>query len=354
MKIALITDQHFGIRNDSKIILENQEKFYNNIFFKTLQENDINTVIDLGDTFDKRKYINFFTFEKCKKIYFDELKKRKIKLHCIIGNHSTYFKNTNSTNSPKLLLSGYNNITIYDNIPVEVVFDSTSILMIPWICDENRETTFDIINKSKSHIVMGHLELNGYEMYRGHVSDHGDDPRIFDKFDLVCSGHFHTKSNNGSIHYLGTPTQYNWSDYNDTKGFHILDTNTRQLTFIENNYNIFHKLYYDDTNKTAEEILNFDPTSYKNCYIKMIVKNKTNPYVFDMLVDKIEKVGIADLQIIEEHLNLDITDNSDIINETEDTMSIIKNYISSMNLSSDRKRVENIIQSLYTEAHEIV
>jgi DNA repair exonuclease SbcCD nuclease subunit len=212
----------------------------------------------------------------------------------------------------------------------------------------------EAIASSQAAIVMGHLELAGYEMYRGHVSDHGDDGRIFDKFDLVCSGHYHTRSNSSNIYYLGTPAQYTWSDYGDTKGFHILDTETRELTFIANPNACFQKHYYDDLNKQMDEVLLIDPHKYKDCYVKVVVKNKTNPYWFDLVIDKLEKSGTADLQVVEDHFHLDLETDSDIVSEAEDTMSIIRNYIGTMNINTDRKKVENIIQNLYIEAHNIL
>jgi DNA repair exonuclease SbcCD nuclease subunit len=353
MKIALITDTHWGIRNDSQIMHNQMKRFLDEVFWPVLSRESINTVVHLGDLVDRRKYINYLTAKRLREDFLDPMMTKGLDLHIIAGNHDTFYKNTNDVNALDELLSyKYHNIQIYTR-PAEINVGGLDMLLLPWICDENRDASLEAIRNSKSSVVMGHLELNGYEMYRGHVSDHGDDAKIFDKFDIVCSGHYHTRSSSSNIVYLGTAVQYNWSDYNDPKGFHIFDTETRELTFIENPYTIFHKLFYDDLGKNMEEVLIIDADVYKNCYVKMVVKNKTNPYWFDILIDKIEKVGVADLQIVEDHFNLDLADDSDIVNEAEDTISIIRNYIGSMNMSSDRKRVENIIQSLYIEAHEI-
>ena len=276
-------------------------------------------------------------------------------MHLIAGNHDTFYKNTNEINALRELIVGkYDNVHVYDNNPVEIYPDGRPILLLPWICDENRKQTMEAIASSQAAIVMGHLELAGYEMYRGHVSDHGDDGRIFDKFDLVCSGHYHTRSNSSNIFYLGTPAQYTWSDYGDTKGFHILDTATRELSFIVNPNDVFHKFYYDDLNKQMDQVLVFDAEQHKDSYVKVIVKNKTNPYWFDLVIDRLEKSGAADLQVVDDHFNLDLEADLDIVSEAEDTMSIIRNYIGSMNINTDRKRVESIIQELYIEAHNIL
>jgi len=355
MKIALITDTHWGIRNDSPVMLNQMKKFLDEVFFPTIDSQDIDTVIHLGDLVDRRKYINYVTAKRLRDDFLEPLRRRNIDVHIIAGNHDTYFKNTNDINSLRELLDRkYPNINIYDNVAAEMIFaDKTKIFMLPWICDENREWCMKAIDETNAPILMGHLELNGFEMYRGQVNEHGDDPKIFDKFDLVCSGHYHTRSSRSNIHYLGTPAQYTWSDYGDTKGFYVLDTETRGLTFIENPYKIFFKFHYDDINKQMDEVLVFDAAQYKDTYVKVIVKNKTNPYWFDLVIDKIEKSGPADIQIVEDHFNLNLEDDNDIVNEAEDTITIIRKFVDSMNVNTDKKRVENIIQSLYIEAHEI-
>ena len=43
MKIALLNDTHFGCRNDSPAFLKFQTRFYKDIFFPYLIENDIKT-----------------------------------------------------------------------------------------------------------------------------------------------------------------------------------------------------------------------------------------------------------------------------------------------------------------------
>jgi DNA repair exonuclease SbcCD nuclease subunit len=355
------------------------KKFLDEVFFPTVDREGITTIIHLGDLVDRRKYINYVTARRLREDFLDPIDKMGIDLHIIAGNHDTYYKNTNATNSLVELIGNpipvnirdskrYPKTHIYYDAPVELNLRDVStvpgptfgdittskIFLLPWICDENREQTLNAIKETTAPIALGHLELNGFEMYKGQVSDHGDDPKIFDKFDLVCSGHYHTRSSSGNIHYLGTPSQYVWSDSVDTKGFHILDTSTRSLDFIPNPNQIFHKFFYDDINKNMDEVLLFDADIYKDCYVKVIVKNKTNPYWFDIVIERLEKAGIADLQVVEDHFHLDLEADDDIVNEAEDTMSIINKFIDSMNINTDRKRVENIIQNLYIEAHNIL
>lgn len=363
MKIALITDTHWGVRNDSPIQHDAMKKFLDEVFFPKLKEENITTVIHGGDLVDRRKYVNFVTAKRLREDFLDPLKKLDIELHIIAGNHDTFYKNTNDVNALEELIGSpkadyvvdtkrYNKVYIYYKQPCTIHWNTSDpgIFLIPWITDSNRDVTMKMIKETKAPIAIGHLELNGFEMYKGNINTHGDDPKLFDKFDLVLSGHYHTRSSSGNIHYLGTPVQYTWSDYNDPKGFHVLDTETRELTFIENPDNLFHRFMYDDLNKEMDEVVVFDADKYKNCYVKVIIKNKINPYWFDLVIDKLEKSGVVDLQVVEDHHHLDLEQDDDIISEAEDTVTILRKYIHSMNVQTDKTRVENLLQNLYSEA----
>lgn len=351
MKIALITDTHWGVRNDSPVMHNYMKRFLDNVFFPELANHGVEHIIHLGDLVDRRKFINYSTASRLRQDFLDKIK--NCRLYIIAGNHDTYYKNTNSLNSLRELLFGYPDIHIYDNEPGVLEFDGTKILMLPWICAENKEQSLKAIKETTAPIVMGHLELDGFEMYRGHVNEHGDDPKLFDKFDVVCSGHYHTRSSRGNIHYLGTACEFTWSDYNDPKGFHILDTETRELQFIRNPDTLFVKYHYDDLNKQMDEVFTIDDTTYRGKYVKVIIRNKTNPYWFDTVIDRLEKIGVADLQVVEDHFHLDLEEDSDIINEAEDTMTILRKFINGLQFNTDKKRVENIIQNLYIEAQAI-
>ena len=354
MKIALITDTHWGIRNDSLVMLDNMKRFLDDIFFPYLDDNNVRTVVHLGDLVDRRKYLNHYTMHRLMNDFLIPMYNRDIQCHFIAGNHDTYFKNTNEINAIENITGDRfeDFFTSYQRFPREFDFDGTKVLMLPWICDENRNACLDKIQNTSAQIVMGHLELYGYEMYRGHKSDHGDDPKLFDRFDCVFTGHFHTKSHSGNIYYLGSPSQYTWSDYGDERGFHIFDTETRELTFIRNPYSVFRKIHYNDAEKSIEEVVNFDANEYAGCFVKVIVQNKTNPYWFDMVIDKLEKIGISNLQVVEDHLNLNLVADEEIVNEAEDTMTILRKYVDGMTVN-DKKRVDNIVTELYNEALSI-
>ena len=292
MKVAIITDQHFGCRKNSKLFHDYFLKFYEDVFFPVLYSEGIDTVIDMGDTFDSRKGIDFGALTWAKNNYYDKLKEMGITVHTIVGNHTAYYKNTNEINAVDLLLREYDNVKIYsETTPIDV--GGLSVLLVPWINKENEERTLAMINKTKSPVCMGHLELIGFRVHRGYIMEHGTDASIFNKFDRVFSGHYHTRSDNGKIFYLGNPYEIYWNDCNDTRGFHIFDTETKELTAVDNPYQLFHVVYYEDHDHQL-----FDARQLENKIVKVVVKKKTNQVQFEKFLDKLYNANVAELKIV--------------------------------------------------------
>jgi DNA repair exonuclease SbcCD nuclease subunit len=350
MKIALLCDTHLGCRGDSKVFLQHQDTFFTDIFFPALEKHNVNTVLHLGDVFDRRKYINFVTLKSSKSFFFDVLREKNITMHTIVGNHDTSYTTTNEVNSIGLLLAEYDNIRVYETNPVELQFDSTRVLMCPWLTRENSETAYKVMKDSTAHILCGHFGMKGFEMMKGIVSDHGIDHRDFTHFEAVFSGHYHHPSQYGNVRYLGAQYEMNWSDYGGQRGFYLLDTETRELTFIENPYRIHHKLDYDDTDLTIDEIANLDTSILKDCYVKIIVRNRTNPYLYDMFLNRLNECGAADVKTVEDSLNLGSVTVDEMLEETKDTKDILHSYIDNVDTKLDKKKIKSVIDELYTEA----
>ena len=348
MKVAIITDQHFGARNDSIAFLDFFQKFYDNTFFPTLDASGIDTVLVLGDTFDRRKYVNFYALDRAKKMFFDKLEERGITVYMLAGNHDTYFKNTNEVNSPDLLLAEYNNIEVIDS-PKTINVNGFEVCMLPWICPENYTQSLDEIKNTTSTLCMGHLEIAGFAMYRGMESHEGFSAETFSKFDLVFSGHYHHRSNNSNIHYLGNPYELTWQDYNDPRGFHLFDFSTRQLDFVENPYRMFERLEYTD--KEVEPI-DLDSIELKEKYVKLVVLEKTDFYKFDKFIQKLYNKGCHEIKIVEDFSEFQEGEINEEIN-LEDTVSVLSNYIESIETDVDKEKVKSYMRGLYTEAINI-
>ena len=319
MKIAIITDQHFGARKGADYIHNYFKKFYDNTFFPYLEKNKIDTVMDMGDTFDNRRNIDLATLEWSKKNYYDRLQAMGITVHTIVGNHTAYYKDTNEINTVELLLKEYENVKVYSE-PTNINLGGLDILLLPWINEENKLQTLEMMDTTKASVIMGHLELNGFVATRGHTMEHGMDTKVFDKFYRVYSGHYHTRSDNGKIYYLGNPYEMFWNDVKDTRGFHIFDTKTIEHTPVNNPYRLFYNLYYEDTNYKL-----FDTREYKDKIIKVVVKKKTDQKQFEKFIDKLYNSGIQDLKIIE---NFVLNESEDFeVEETENTIGILNRYI---------------------------
>lgn len=354
MIIAIITDTHAGVRNDSVTFSDYFNKFYSNVFFPYLALNNITTVFHLGDIVERRKYINFATSARLETDLIKPLANRNITTYYVVGNHDTYYKNTNTINAMGQLYGdrAYPNMTIVSD-PTEFEFDGCKIVLMPWMCQDNMENALNLINTTSSQVLMGHLELSGFEMYKGAVIDHGMSSSVFDKFDVVCSGHYHHKSTRGNINYLGCPFEITWSDYGDQKGFHTFDTETRELTFIPNPYTMFNKLHYDDSTSDLTQLLNINFEAYRDTYVKIIVHTKNNPYWFDMFVDKLEKSDPIAIQVVEDNLYLNLEDDEAIVSEAEDTLTILKKFVDTIDMNVERKDVERFLSDLYSEASNI-
>ncbi len=343
MKIAIVTDTHFGARKGSKHLHDYFELFYRDIFFPYLEEHKIDTVIHMGDIFDSRKAIDLQSLEWSKKVVLEPLKKYNVYL--TIGNHDCYYKNTNNVNSPELLLKNYSNINVYTKT-TEIELYGLKILLIPWINLENFEETKELINKSSAKVAMGHLELNGFRAHKHHVMEDGMGIDIFDKFEKVYSGHFHTRSDNEKIYYLGNPYEMYWNDVNDDRGFHIFDTDKKTHQAINNPYRLFYNIYYDDTPYQT-----FDFRKYSNKIVKVIVRKKTDIKLFEKFIDKLYNSGIQDLKIVE-NFALNTSDNFEDYDE-ENTLSILNRYIDDSDFDYDKSIVKNIFQNLYKQACEV-
>ena len=347
MKIAIITDQHFGARKNSKLFHDYFLEFYENTFFPTLEKEGITTVIDMGDTFDSRKGIDFGALTWAKDNYYDRLKDMGITVHTIVGNHTAYYKNTNDINAVDLLLREYENVKIYsETTPIEV--GGLSILLVPWINKENEEKSVAMIKKSQSPVCMGHLELNGFRATPGHMMEHGMDWEIFKKFNKTFSGHYHCRSSQDNIYYLGNPYEMFWNDVDDeNRGFHLFDTDTLDHTPVNNPYRLHKIIFYND-----QDYQLFDARELENKIVKVVVRNKTDRVKFEKFIDKLYSVNVAELKIVE---NFGLTDDKEFeAFESEDTLSILHRYVDEAEIDLDKSRIQKMLQDTYQEACELV
>jgi DNA repair exonuclease SbcCD nuclease subunit len=347
MKYAILGDTHFGIRNDSQYFHDNFAKFYQETFFPILKARGIQQIIQTGDIFDRRKYINFQSLNLSREYFFRNLHDLNMHMIIYIGNHDCYYKNTLSVNSPRLLLSDYRNyITIIDEPKTLEGMD-----FFPWICADNDAATKKLIAESKSQIAFGHFELTGFEMDAGVSCIHGMSRDELKKYDMVISGHFHHRSSDGHIFYVGSPYEMTWADFDDPRGFHIFDTETRSLEFIENPHKMFYKVSYDDTNETIDSIDAKDYAEYKNKYVKVVVTKKNSHMLFDRFINNFYENEPADLGVVEDFTDYTTTELvGEGVDQAEHTHVLLDKYVDAVEISLDKTKMKSVMRQIYNKA----
>lgn len=354
MKICILNDTHCGIRNSSEIMMKYQERFYSEVFFPYMHENGITKILHLGDYYDNRKFINFKALEHNRTIFLEKLREYKFHMDIIPGNHDVYYKNTNELNALKELHGHYMEEVRIIHKPMVVDYDGLQMALIPWINPSNEKETLKFLSKCKATHVGAHLELEGFEMQAGIPCTHGMSPALFDRFEMVLSGHFHTRSQRGPVHYLGSQMEFFWSDAHDPKYFHVFDTDTRELTAVQNPITLFQKVYYDDTVDNADYVYRTGKLpDIDDKFVKLIVVNKSNPQLFDFFVDRIQSKKIHELKIAE---NFDefrggaVDDEKVSVDSTED---LLYSYIDAVETSLDKDRIKSMVHRLMTEAQNL-
>lgn len=343
MKFAILGDTHFGVRNDSRNFHQFFEKFYSETFFPYCKANGIDLVFQLGDLFDRRKFINFNTLAECKRYFFDELVKHNMQLVTLLGNHDIFWKESLSVSSTGLILGEYDDNIMMIDKPFGYTYAGTKIDLIPWICKENEKEVFEFIANSKSDLCFGHFEIAGFPMYRGMTAEEGLSHDMFAKYERVLSGHYHTRSKAENIEYVGTPYEMTWQDAHDPRGFSVFDTETRQLDFIENPFTIHQKLTYDDVNTSTPAV------NLKDKYVKVVVVNKTDLYKFDQYITSIYQQDPAEVKIVEDFAEFNEGSVGEEI-DLEDTLTVLSEYVDSVQTNEDKEPIKTLLRQLYVEA----
>ncbi len=342
-KIALLGDTHFGCRNGNSRFHSFFDKVYCDFFFPELEKLGIKKIIQLGDLWDTRKSIQIESIYEARRYFFDRLVGYDIEMITLLGNHDIVFRNTVDVNSSSVLLEGYkNNVNIIDK-PTTLLIDGSEFLFVPWLCKDNKEEIENEILKSTSDYLVGHFELHGFQMFKGQPAHGGYELNNLDKFKTVFSGHFHHRSRKGNILYTGTLYEMTWQDYNDPKGFHILDTVTGKLEFVKNPYVIHQTIEYDDR---VEELNNLE--IYRNCFIKIFEKNKIDQYKFELFLDSLNNVGVYDIKVIDQEF-INLTSDVDIDLKCEDTLTLIYLYIDNITINN-KDKLKDYIRELYTKS----
>jgi DNA repair exonuclease SbcCD nuclease subunit len=339
-RVALLTDTHLGTRNNSLTFLNWQLKFYEECFFPYCAANGIKHLLHLGDAFDRRSETNHLIFEQWDRRMFSMWSEMFEQVHFVIGNHDTYYKNTNRINAPERFLSHYSNFRFYSG-PVEMNLLGARTLIIPWVCEENEKDVLWMLDSSMSDLVVGHLEIVGGQMSRSAENlNAGFQPSVFSKFKQVLSGHYHLRSTKGNINYLGSPTASRWDEAPDSRGFHILDTDSLQLEFVENVYNPFVRIVYRDTGiGSIPEV--------QDRVVRLVVEEKSSETEYLKFLEAIQEQRPASFEAQEQPSELERVEGVD---ESLDLFSLMDLYVDRGQFDGSKPELKGLLRDLYQEA----
>ena len=67
----------------------------------------------------------------------------------------------------------------------------------------------------------------------------------------------------------------------------------------------------------------------------------------------LKQAGTVDIQVVEDHLNLNLEDDSEIVNEAEDTLTILRKVVDGIEANVPKKDLDLFLTNLYNEAMHV-
>ena len=255
MTNVIITDTHFGVKNNSMTWFTSQSDFiYKQLipYIKTI--NDEVRLIHMGDVFDSRSTISIYIAKKVRQI-FKDLSKVCDDIIIVAGNHDFYSPNSDEYDSLSLVLNNIENVRL---VRKESYFIDNQ-LFIPWYeWDKIDINLYNDVQNGRVHYVFAHTNIVDI------------DPGI-NKDIMVFSGHMHRPYMNGNRYNLGSCYSLDFSDCNSERGFYVLYSDKR-LEFIPNKYSI---RFWRLKNEAIFDENDFKEWDYIELYITQ--SNMTNP-----------------------------------------------------------------------------
>lgn len=309
--IAKIGDVHLGARKGCPHVRQFISNYILDYFLPEIIQNGIKKVIQVGDLFDVRAFVYGKDYDWLKEKFTPAVVEAGLEWTILVGNHDITLDDDNRINWCNILTDlAPNNFKVIAE-PQEITLGETKILALPWVNSKNIERTKELLETSDAEYVIAHLELAGFPMYQGTICEKGQLPiSLFDRFKRVDTGHFHTRSHDGKINYLGTPYHLTWQDVKDgnNRGFYIDDFSDGGEIFIPNTdaHSMFGILDYDFSKIPAEERLNWaDPNwliSNKNMQAKIIkinVYNRDDQGHYDKFCDAVKRCPLINYNFID-------------------------------------------------------
>lgn len=366
-KILFLGDTHFGLKKSSLEFFENQLVFFEKQVFPYMKKHKIKYIWQFGDFFDHRTSTDIRMIKNLRQRIFDYIQKEGIIMYSLIGNHDIYYRESRDVSLIEHFQDLYpdNFILFRDRETMQI--NGQDVFVLPWITNKDTLEPSELKNKD---YIFGHLEIRNFTVVKGHVDGTSKlTPEFFEKaFSVkgVFSGHYHIKSTDGLIYYLGTPYQLNWSDYDEQKGFYIWDEQ-QNLEFFPNEYSKkFVKLKYNDEAEKPLEVSGLfeEPVFYtfdefnqnisiiKNHDLKFFVNkaedNKFDEYLYVLKENKINFTLINN-QMVSVLIETNYVEEEGEELDTESTRDLITKTI-----KDNRPDLVPLINNLFTELDSVL
>lgn len=335
-RIAIIGDLHIGVKHASLHHHEYMKRCLDD-FFEYLESNNIDTVIQLGDLFDERKFLHLKAWDFFDKELLPKIESLNLNWYQIVGNHDSHYRETLSVNTPALRLSNHKNIRVIET-PTEVILHDEKFLLLPWINKENYESCMKAVKNSKSKFVCGHFEFGGFDMYRGSPCRGKFSHAQFSKFERVYSGHFHTFSTKDNVIYTGTPYELTWQDSGDKKCFIVHSQDGYEI--VDTKHTLYEKLKY----KSGEN----PPDTLAGKHVRVLLYSRPDQAELNKYIHLIEEQKPYDLKIQEYFAEELSEEKTDI--KIKDVKTIISEYIKNSKTELDNDKILQIFDELYNAA----
>ena len=355
-KFIIIGDIHLGIRKDCAWTYRYQLESLKKIT-QYAKDNNITTIVQTGDFFDTRRAITHLLLMRFRTEImplFDELN-----LIVLVGNHDIFYRESILPNAPQEMFHSYKNVQVINDPTTIKINDQINFDIIPWICNDNRDTVMEFIDKSKSKYCAGHFELSGYFYYKG-LKSNGSSNGFLDKYKQVYSGHYHTISEGDNVLYVGTPYTLTAGDANDPRGFWVVDIDKKNelLTheFVENDV-MNHKTINFDADTYV--ITDADDLAYKNTNVIVNVLNRDSvkqKITSHSLEEYLIRLPVHGLKIIDT-INYDGVTMANVTSgdiTVKDNTDLAYEYLEQLNLTDDQHTLTKaIFDDLYIQSVKI-
>lgn len=284
--ILLLTDTHFGVRQNSMTWLNSQLEFMYEQFIPDLKHlksvGHIPVhVVHMGDVFDSRSTISTYVATKVVEVFKEIASIAPVTI--IAGNHDYYSPNSNEVDTLSLLLKD-TGVRIVNKTILEEDGDA----FIPWY--EWGKPISDSIKRVFAHTdIVG--ESNAYPGKQ------------------VYSGHMHIPfiNTNAQLFNIGSCYSLNFADANQERGYYIVKGDSS--VFVPNKHSIkFWRLYNEDI-FDVKKIDNINIRDYVELYISQSnmatreyvdkINELSDKYKNIWIIPQVDSAGEVDLEKFE-------------------------------------------------------